>query len=107
MRIITVIMSALLVAVGILPVFSAQLPFLSGPLYYVIVLGVGIIGLIATFMNVTMMGVSKVIASVIFAIPALAGLLSLIKFPLMPTGIIYSAIIIIAGIVGIIFGVKG
>ncbi|HLC96213.1 MAG TPA: hypothetical protein VJH97_02735 [Candidatus Nanoarchaeia archaeon] len=105
MRIVMFVISALLAAAGIMAFFEEALP--SGTFYHIIVVGIGVLGLIATFVNVTMIGVSKVVSFFIYVAAIAAGGIPLVSLTILPTGIVYNLIITGIGALGILFSFFG
>jgi len=106
---------------GVLTIIAGILPFLSslsiipssltsGPLYYAIVIVIGVGGLLYGFMNQMLMGMQKFMAIILGLLTLLGGVLPLVNglINILPstflTGWIYSLIIIAIGIIGIIYG---
>lgn len=106
---------------GVLTIIAGILPFLSslsvipqsltsGPLYYAIVIVIGVGGLLYGFMNQMLMGMQKFMAIVLGLLTVLGGILPLVNgmIKILPAaflaGWIYSLIIIAIGVTGIIYG---
>ncbi len=104
----------LTIVAGILPFLSSlnviPAAFTSGPLYYAIVIVIGVGGLLYGFMNQMLMGMQKFMAIALGLLTLLGGVLPLVNgfVSIIPatflTGWIYALIIIAIGVIGIIYG---
>ena len=113
-------MKIMIVILGILIILAGVLPFLSNfgilpssipvqkPGYQFIIVAVGIIGLLYGAMNSMLFGTEKFVTIAIGLLTILGGILPFIQNfvpAAIPTsGPVYSIIIIVIGIVGIIYG---
>jgi hypothetical protein len=113
-------MKIMITLLGILIILAGVLPFLnnfgilpsfiptSKPGYQFIIIAVGIIGLIYGLMNSLVFGTEKFVTIAIGLLTILGGILPFIQNFLpavIPTsGILYSGLIIVIGIIGIIYG---
>jgi len=112
-------MKIMIVIIGILIILAGILPFLSNfnvlpasvlvsPGYQFIIISVGIIGLLYGFMNSMLFGTEKFVTISIGLLTILGGILPFIQNfvpALIPTsGPLYSGLIIIIGVIGIIYG---
>ena len=113
MKIMITILGVLIILAGILPFlnnFGALPSFIptSKPGYQFIIIAVGIIGLIYGLMNSLVFGTEKFVTIAIGLLTILGGILPFIQNFLpavIPTsGILYSGLIIVIGIIGIIYG---
>ncbi len=118
-------MRAMISFIGLLTLLAGILPFLknfkilpniipaAGIFYYLIIIAIGIIGIIYGIMNPTGMlfGVQQFMVVFIGLLTLAGGVLPLISkyVAFIPaaflSGIIYSVIIILIGIIGIIYGI--
>lgn len=118
-------MKVMITIIGLLIVLAGVLPFLGqdalnvlpptiptkGVGYSIIVIVIGVIGLLYGFINKMIMGVERIVTITIGLLTIFGGILPFIsalvpKF--IPTsGPLYSGIIIIVGLIGVVYGVKG
>ena len=113
MKIMITILGVLIILAGILPflnnfgILPSFIPT-SKPGYQFIIIAVGIIGLIYGLMNSLVFGTEKFVTIAIGLLTILGGILPFIQNFLpavIPTsGILYSGLIIVIGIIGIIYG---
>jgi hypothetical protein len=113
MKIMITILGVLIILAGVLPflnnfgVLPSFIPT-SKPGYQFIIIAVGIIGLIYGLMNSLVFGTEKFVTIAIGLLTILGGILPFIQNFLpavIPTsGILYSGLIIVIGIIGIIYG---
>jgi len=117
-------MKIMITLLGIMTVLAGVLPFIgnfnilpayiptAGTLYYGIIIAIGILGFIYGVANPGMLlfGTDRFIAVFLGVLTVFGGLLPLLKnyiglFAIVPTaGLIYSGIISLIGIIGIIYG---
>ncbi len=115
-------MKIMMILLGILIILAGVLPFLGkgglgiipdsvpikAPGYSFIIVTVGIIGLIYGVMNHMLFGVEKFVTISLGLMTILGGILPFIKnyieIAVPTTGPIYSGIIILIGIIGLIYG---
>lgn len=113
-------MKLMIMVIGILIVLAGILPFLSNfgilpsfipvekPAYQFIIIAIGILGLIYGFLNSYLFGTEKFVTIAIGLLTILGGILPFLQnfIPvIIPTsGILYSGVIIVIGIVGIVYG---
>lgn len=113
-------MKIMIIVLGLLIILAGVLPFLSNfgllpaaipadkPGYQFIIIAVGIIGLIYSVMNSMLFGTEKFVTIAIALLTILGGILPFIQnfVPAgIPTsGLLYSAMIIVIGIIGMIYG---
>lgn len=113
-------MKIMITVLGILIALAGILPFLSNigilpaiipvqkPGYQFIIIAIGIIGLLYGVMNSMLFGTEKFVTIAIGLLTILGGILPFIQNfvpAIIPTsGILYSGLIIIIGVVGIIYG---
>jgi len=113
MKIMITILGVLIILAGVLPflnnfgILPSFIPT-SKPGYQFIIIAVGIIGLIYGLMNSLVFGTEKFVTIAIGLLTILGGILPFIQNFLpavIPTsGILYSGLIIVIGIIGIIYG---
>lgn len=113
MKIMITVLGILIILAGILPFLSnlgilpAAIP-VEKPGYQFIIVAVGILGLLYGVMNSMLFGTEKFVTIAIGLLTILGGILPFIQnfLPaIIPTsGILYSGLIIIIGIVGVIYG---
>ena len=113
MKIMITILGVLIVLAGILPLVSnfVSLPTfipLEKPGYQFVIIAVGILGLIYGLMNSMLFGAERFVTIALAALTILGGILPFIQNfvpAAIPTsGPIYSGIIIVIGVIGIIYG---
>ncbi len=113
-------MKLMITVLGILIILAGILPFLSNlgilpaaipiqkPGYQFIIIAIGIIGLIYGVMNSMLFSTEKFVTIAIALLTILGGILPFIQNfvpAIIPTsGILYSSLIIVIGVVGIIYG---
>jgi len=112
-------MKIMIVIIGILIILAGILPFLSNfnvlpasvlqkPGYQFIIIAIGIIGLLYGFMNSMLFGTEKFVTISIGLLTILGGILPFIQNyvpAIIPTtGPLYSGLIIVIGVIGIIYG---
>ncbi|MFH0868244.1 MAG: hypothetical protein V1831_02940 [Candidatus Woesearchaeota archaeon] len=113
-------MKIMITIIGILIILAGVLPFLSNmrilpssipvekPGYQFIIIAVGIIGLLYGFFNSYLFGSEKFVTIAIAVLTILGGILPFIQnfMPaIIPTsGPLYSVVIVIIGIIGMIYG---
>ena len=113
-------MKIMITIIGVLIVLAGVLPFLSNfgilpaaipvekPGYQFIIIAVGILGLLYGFFNSMLFGAEKFVTIALALLTVLGGILPFIQnfIPaIIPTtGPIYSGIIIVIGVIGIIYG---
>lgn len=113
MKVMITVLGILIVLAGVLPILSslgllpAAIPA-EKPGYQFIVIAVGVIGLIYGVMNSMLFGTEKYVTIAIGILTILGGILPFIQnfVPAgIPTsGLLYSAMIIVIGIVGMVYG---
>ena len=113
MKIMIIILGVLIILAGILPFLSnigilpAAIP-VEKPGYQFIIVAVGIIGLLYGAMNSMLFGIEKFVTIAIALLTILGGILPFIQNfvpAAIPTsGPIYSIIIVVIGIIGMIYG---
>lgn len=113
MKIMISILGVLIILAGVLPFLSnlgilpASIPT-SKPGYQVIIISIGIIGLVYGVFNSLLFGFEKFVTIAIALLMILVGILPFIQnyIPeIIPTaGPIYSGIIIVIGVIGMIYG---
>jgi len=113
MKIMISVLGALIILAGILPLFSnigllpAAIPT-EKPGYQFIILAIGIIALIYGIFNSLLFGFEKFATIAIAILTILGGILPFLQnfLPaIIPTsGILYSVIIVIIGVIGLIYG---
>ena len=107
-----VFISILIILAGILPFLGGfgvvPSAFVTTPGYQFIIIAVGFISLIYGVMNKMIFGTEKLVLVVIGLITILGGLLPFIQIYIpisIPTsGIVYSGMIILIGVIGFIYG---
>ena len=113
-------MKIMITLIGILIVLAGVLPFLSNfgilpsaipvekPGYQFIIIVIGIIGLAYGFLNKMLFGAEKFVTIAIALLTILGGILPFIQNfvpAIIPTsGLLYSGMIIIVGVIGVIYG---
>jgi len=113
MKIMITVLGILIILAGILPFLSnigilpAAIP-VEKPGYQFIIIAVGIIGLLYGVMNSMLFGTEKIVTIAIALLTILGGILPFIQNfvpAIVPTsGPVYSIIIVVIGIVGMIYG---
>ena len=113
MKIMITVLGILIILAGILPFLSnigilpAAIP-VEKPGYQFIIIAVGIIGLLYGVMNSMLFGTEKFVTIAIALLTILGGILPFIQNfvpAIVPTsGPVYSIIIVVIGIVGMIYG---
>lgn len=114
-------MKMMITIIGIMITLAGILPFLKnfgllpqvvptdGAYYSIVIIAVGALGLIYGIINRMIMGVERVVTVSLAALTILGGVLPLISSLIpnfIPTsGPFYSAIIIVIGVIGVIYGV--
>ena len=118
MKIMVSIISLLIVLAGILPflgesglnILPAAIPT-SGMGYSIIITVIGIIGFIYGVVNGFLMGLEKFVLISVAIMTVLGGILpfisALITLPIPTSGPLYSALIIIIGLIGLVYGIMG
>ena len=113
MKIMITVLGILIILAGILPFLSnfgilpAAIP-VQKPGYQFIIIAVGIIGLLYGVMNSMLFSTEKFVTIALAALTVLGGILPFIQNfvpAIIPTsGILYSGLIIVIGVVGVIYG---
>lgn len=89
---------------GVIPKFIPT----SGTGYYILIIVIGLIGLIYAFINVTMIGLAKIVTICLTLMTVMGGILPFISnfLPInLPTsGPAYSGLIILIGLIGLVYG---
>lgn len=111
MKIIITVIGILTVLAGILPMVSPLLPSFvptTSPGYQFLIITIGILGLLYASFNSMLFGTEKFVTISLALLTIVGGVLPFIQnfVPLgLPiTGILYSGIIVLIGVVGIIYG---
>ena len=111
MKIIITIIGILTVLAGILPMISPVLPSFiptTSPGYQFLITAIGILGLLYASFNSMLFGTEKFVTISLALLTVVGGILPFIQnfVPLgLPTaGILYSGLIVLIGVVGIIYG---
>ena len=113
-------MKIMITVLGILIILAGLLPLLGGmgimpssaitkaPGYYFVILAIGIIGLIYSAFNSMLFGFEKFVTMAIALLTILGGIIPFLQSFLpavIPTsGPLYSVVIIVIGIIGLIYG---
>ncbi len=113
-------MKIMITVLGILIILAGILPFLSNmgilptavpvqkPGYQFIIITIGILGLLYGAMNSMLFGTEKFVTMALALLTILGGILPFIQNfvpAIIPTsGILYSGLIIVIGVVGVIYG---
>ena len=113
-------MKIMITIIGVLIILAGILPFLSNfgilpsfvpiekPGYQFIIIAIGIVALMYGFLNSMLFGTEKFVTIALALLTVLGGLLPLIQnfIPaIIPTtGPLYSGIIIVIGVIGLIYG---
>jgi len=115
MKLMIVILSLLIILAGILPFFGEEglaiLPEAiptSGVGYSTIIIIIGAVGVVYALAFKMVMGIEKIVTIAIGLLTILGGILPLInealQLPLPTSGLVYSILIIIIGIIGLVYG---
>jgi len=115
-------MKVMISFIGLLAVLAGVLPFAttfgllpvkytSGMIYAAIVLVIGLVGIAyGLFGGMSLMGAEKFMVIMLGILTILGGLLPLLgemmSLPIPTNGVIYSGLIIVVGLIGIIYGAK-
>jgi len=118
-------MKVMILIIGVLIVLAGVLPFLGedalnvlpssiptkGIGYSLIVVFVGVIGLLYGFINKMIMGVERLVTITIAFLTITGGILpfisSIVPSAVPTSGVFYSGLIIIVGLIGVVYGVMG
>ena len=111
MKIMITFIGILTVLAGILPIASGILPSFiptTNPGYQFLIIAIGIIGLMYAAFNPYLFGTEKFATIALAIITILGGILpfisNFVSLGIPTTGILYSGMIVVIGIVGIIYG---
>ena len=111
MKIMITIIGALTLLAGLLPLVSSILPpFIptTSPGYHFLIITVGILGLLYASFNSMLFGTEKFVTISLALLTVVGGILPFIQnfvaLGIPTAGIIYSGIIVVIGIVGMIYG---
>ena len=113
MKLVITIIGTLTILAGILPLVSPVLPSFiptTSPGYQFLIIAIGILGLLYAAFNSMLFGTEKFATMALALLTIAGGILPFIQnfvpLGLPTTGIIYSGIIVVIGIVGIAYGVS-
>ena len=111
MKIMITVIGILTLLAGLLPIISPVLPSFiptTSPGYQFLIITVGIIGLLYASFNSMLFGTEKFVTISLALLTIAGGILpfiqNFVQLGIPTTGIIYSGIIVVIGIVGIIYG---
>ena len=111
MKIMITVLGILIILAGILPFLFGILPAsipIQKPAYQFIIIAIGILGLLYGVMNSMLFGSEKFVTIAIALLTILGGILPFIQNfvpAVIPTsGPVYSLIIVVIGLIGIIYG---
>jgi hypothetical protein len=116
MKIMITIISILIILAGVLPflgenglgILPTSIPT-SGIGYSILVICIGIFGLIYAFVNRLLMGPERFVAIVEALLTIMGGIFpftsEFISLPLPTSGPLYSALIILIGAIGLVYGI--
>ena len=113
-------MKIMITVLGVLIILAGILPFLDGfgfipsiipttqPGYQFVIIAVGIVGLIYGFLNSLLFGFERFVTIIIGLLTVLGGILPFLQnfLPtfIPTTGPLYSGVIIVVGVIGLIYG---
>ena len=118
MKIMVSVISVLIILSGVLPflgesglnILPSSIPT-TGWGYSLIIIFIGAAGLIYGIVNGLLMGIEKFVLISVAIMTILGGILpfisSLVSLPLPVEGVMYSGLIIIIGLIGLVYGVIG
>ncbi|MEK6876328.1 MAG: hypothetical protein AABX34_04790 [Nanoarchaeota archaeon] len=111
MKIMITALGILITLAGILPMLSNFLPSFiptTSPGYQFLIIAIGILGLLYASFNSMLFGTEKFVTMALAALTILGGILpflqNFISAAIPTSGILYSGMIILIGIAGIIYG---
>ena len=111
MKLMITILGTIILLAGILPLASNFLPSFiptTSPGYQFLIIAIGILGLLYAAFNSMLFGTEKFVTMALAALTILGGILpfiqNFVQIGLPTTGIFYSGMIIVIGVVGIIYG---